>query len=373
MTDSDSDTLYADVSEFQVPVNDSYPYPVLCFRSNDGTYRDGAFAANYQWAVNAVNSGKLTFFLVYAYWRSNSVQTAQTLIDMVTAAGGPHPKMAVMIDLESGGNPGGDQSAGVNLMYNMLGSWLGNNTRVIGYANSSDFYSMWRTRPAGLRVVGAGYGANPNLPGQAAHQYTDGNGYGGGLPEGAAPFGNCDMNSADGLSANDFAAACGVSAYTDPPPNAINDKATQSSWLGDRITVGENTCPDGVGKWAQFTNGWIYWHPETGAHTVPASLDAKWSTLNWEAGPLGYPTVDNTAVAGGECGAFQGGVLYHQDGCDVFWVHGAILNSWAATGYEKSPLGWPTSGESSYGDGSLQTFEHGIVYWSPSGIVSINR
>ena len=44
-----TDTLFADVSEFQVPVNDSYPYRVLSIRVCDGTYRDHNFAANYAW------------------------------------------------------------------------------------------------------------------------------------------------------------------------------------------------------------------------------------------------------------------------------------------------------------------------------------
>lgn len=43
-----------------------------------------------------------------------------------------------------------------------------------------------------------------------AHQYTDGQGYGGGLPEGVPPFGRCDMNSADGLTPQQFAQACGI-------------------------------------------------------------------------------------------------------------------------------------------------------------------
>ena len=34
------DTLYCDVSEWQVAVDDFYPHPVLCIRSNDGTYLD---------------------------------------------------------------------------------------------------------------------------------------------------------------------------------------------------------------------------------------------------------------------------------------------------------------------------------------------
>ena len=219
-----TDTLFADVSEFQTPVTDAYTdagYQVLSIRSNDGTYQDHNFGANYPWCVQAVNDGRLVFFIVYCYWRPNWQDTANTLQQMVQDQGGPHPQMVVMLDVESGGNPGGDQSDGINRMYWQFANWLGDPARVIGYANKSDFNNMWMTRPAGLRMIGAGYGANPNLPGQIAHQYTDGGGYGDGLPEGAPPWPHCDMNSADGLSVGTLPQACGVGASSPapaPPP-----------------------------------------------------------------------------------------------------------------------------------------------------------
>jgi hypothetical protein len=164
-----------------------------------------------------------------------------------------------------------------------------------------------------------------------------------------------------------------VNGYVNPGPvpNAINDKAAQAPWLGTRITAGEGVCPDKVGRYAQFQNGYVYWSPATGAHTVPNSLFGKWATLKWEAGLLGYPILDNAAVTGGECQAFQNGCLYHEDGKPVVAVHGAILNSWAKAGYEKSPLGWPITDETPFGDGVVQQFDHGKIYWSPSGIVTI--
>lgn len=225
-----TDTLFADVSEFQPAVNDSYPYRVLSIRSNDGTYRDHKFTQNYEWCVNAVESGKLEFFIVYYYWRPGETGV-QTHMNMVNAAGGPHPKMVSMIDLESGGNPSGDQSATVNDEYHQLAAWLGDPLRVIGYGNTYDLNAMWPTRPAGLRIIAAGYGANPNYPGQVAHQYTDGTGFGGGLPEGCPPFGNCDMNSADGLDPTAFAAACGITSTPttsgDGPFMALTDDQQQ--------------------------------------------------------------------------------------------------------------------------------------------------
>ena len=244
-----TDTLFADVSEFQPPVDDLYlaaGYRVLSIRSNDGTYRDHKFSHNYPWCVQATNDGRLNFFMVYAYWRPNWLETVNTMKEMITQAGGPHPKMVAMIDVESGGNPNYDQSDAINKMYWNLVDWLGDPKRVIGYANRADFDALWPTRPDGLRMIGAGYGRNPNIPGQIAHQYTDGNGYGGGLPEGVPPFRNCDMNSANGLSVEDFAQLLGVGNSTPvaPPPILV---PTSRLPLDDTIYEAANVIA------AQFT------------------------------------------------------------------------------------------------------------------------
>jgi hypothetical protein len=85
---------------------------------------------------------------------------------------------------------------------------------------------MWQTRPEHVPMIVAGYGSNPNDPAvfKIAHQYTDGQGYGGGLPEGVPPFGNCDMNSADGLSPSQLASALGVgdALPVTPPPLVVS-------------------------------------------------------------------------------------------------------------------------------------------------------
>jgi hypothetical protein len=241
-----TDTLFADVSEFQSAVDDSYPYRVLTIRSNDGTYRDHKFVQNYEWCVNAVESGKLEFFIVYYYWRPGETGVS-THMEMVNSLGGPHPKMVTMIDLESGGNPDSDQTATLDDEYNKLAAWLGSEQRVIAYANLGDEKTMWQFKPAHLEWILAGYGANPNDPSliKLAHQYTDGTGFGGGLPEGCPPFGNCDMNSADGLDAVAFAAACGINpggTVTQPSSNASaipkpTDQASEVSEEWDQLLI----------------------------------------------------------------------------------------------------------------------------------------
>lgn len=219
------DTVWADVSEFQKPLDASYfaatytdagtgpwKYRVICIRTNDGAHEDENFAANYAAATAAADRGDCVAILVYYYWRPGTAAVAKHMA-MVNAAGGPHARMVSMIDLESGsGNPSSDVSNQVNADYSALAAWLGDQRRVIGYANVGDLRTMWQFHPAAVPMILAGYGSNPNDPGvfKVGHQYTDGQGYGGGLPEGAPPFGNCDMNSADGLSPSQLAAALGV-------------------------------------------------------------------------------------------------------------------------------------------------------------------
>lgn len=205
-----ADTLYADVSEWQAGVDDSYPHSVLCIRSNDGTYRDHHWRNNYEWCRRNASNGRLAFFIVYFVWRPNWEQTVATFISQI---GTPHPKMAVMLDVESwGGQIRGNQSVGVNAAYDAVASFVGSPEKVIGYGNVGDLNRLWPDRLPDTRLVVAAYGHNPSYPGKVAHQYTDGSGYGGGLPEGAPPFGRCDMNSADGFTPLEFARACGIHA-----------------------------------------------------------------------------------------------------------------------------------------------------------------
>ncbi|MBO0884389.1 MAG: hypothetical protein J2P17_29475 [Mycobacterium sp.] len=230
-------TLFADVSQFQPPVDDSYPYPVLSIRVCDGTYVDPNFAQNYAWMRAALDSGKLMFGIVYTYvrpatWQSN----ADTLTATIDANGGLHPRVALMLDVESGdGNGSADQSYAINSLYNALAEY-GGAVGIIGYGNTGDLDAMWPNKPPGIRLIIAAYGSDPDYPGKIAHQYTDGTGYGAasGLPDGAPPFGACDMNSADGLTPQQFAAACGITtgglmALTDDEQTELLSK-TRDIW-----------------------------------------------------------------------------------------------------------------------------------------------
>lgn len=236
-----TDTLWADISEFQQPADNSYPYQILSFRANDGTYHDKKFSANYAWAKQAYTARKISGFIVYYYWRRAGTG-ASTLKSII---GTPPPGMCVMMDVESGdGNGTGNASSQLNSEYEELGKWLGNPHRVIAYGNTSDLNSIWPDKPAGIQLVIAAYGTNPAYPGKFAHQYTDA-----GKCE---PFGTCDMNSADGLTLAQTLTHLGLSGAPVSPMAAAPPSVTTVPALHvDYFGIGHNaTCPD-VRTWQQ--------------------------------------------------------------------------------------------------------------------------
>ncbi|GAB4588082.1 LGFP repeat-containing protein [Nocardia sp. IFM 10818] len=159
-------------------------------------------------------------------------------------------------------------------------------------------------------------------------------------------------------------------AGDEPARNMIDEKAAQTPWLGNRITRGENTCPDGEGRYAEFEHGYVYWHPRTEAHPVPASLWDKFAEMKHEAGELGYPVNDHTVLvdaAGAEQGVVQGfqhGAIYRRHGGPAYVLRGAVRECWNRSGFENGPLGWAEGDEIPCETGVYQRFEHGTVYWT---------
>ncbi|WP_280466112.1 N-acetylmuramoyl-L-alanine amidase [Nocardia brasiliensis] len=159
-------------------------------------------------------------------------------------------------------------------------------------------------------------------------------------------------------------------AHPDNPViNQIDVAASAAPWLGKRCTEGEAVCGDGVGRCVQFEHGSIYWNPRVGAHPIPESLWQKFTELNRECGPLGYPVTDHVdlkspdARVAGVVQGFENGAIYRQVKQPAFWVHGDIRERWNRSGFENGPYGWPTSDETPSGPGVYQDFEHGRMYW----------
>ncbi|MFT8638056.1 MAG: hypothetical protein ABF811_08935 [Pseudoclavibacter sp.] len=116
-----------------------------------------------------------------------------------------------------------------------------------------------------------------------------------------------------------------------------------------------------------FQNGQIHWSPATGAHFTRGGIQAYWAARGWQDSWLGYPTGDELAVPGGVSQTFQGGTVWWNAATGTtFAVRGSVLNRYAAQGWERGGLGYPTSDELSVRGGVSQTFQGGTIFWQTS-------
>jgi uncharacterized protein with LGFP repeats len=129
------------------------------------------------------------------------------------------------------------------------------------------------------------------------------------------------------------------------------------------------TAADGVGRYATFEQGSIFWSPSTGARAVLAPVQAAWTALGAEHGALGYPLTGMgvTADTVGRYQHFQKGSIFWSPSTDAHALVGPIKDLWASLGYERSSLGYPTSDVTAAADGvgSYATFQRGSIFWSP--------
>lgn len=183
-------TFYADISSWQAPADDTYPYPVLAFRADDGVGPDSHAAHNWQ---HCQQKGLIA--VAYVVFKPGHVAP---IVNRLKQMFGPHPaRLAVMVDMESGAEFAGpgNHSLEANQMVAELGAWLGPDA-VLGYANAPDWAALWPDRPAGLKRIVAHYGAGaPN--GAYGWQYFGGvdNPTAVGFPRSCPPFGgNVDLN-----------------------------------------------------------------------------------------------------------------------------------------------------------------------------------
>jgi hypothetical protein len=131
-------------------------------------------------------------------------------------------------------------------------------------------------------------------------------------------------------------------------------------------TTEELPSPDGNGTLQHYTNGSIYWSTRTGAHEVHGAIRDRWAETGWEHGPLGYPTTDETQALGdGRCNHFENGSIYWTPSTEAHDVRGDIKSLWAAMGWERSLLGYPTTDEIPIArDGRVNHFQGGSIYWT---------
>jgi uncharacterized protein with LGFP repeats len=122
--------------------------------------------------------------------------------------------------------------------------------------------------------------------------------------------------------------------------------------------------PTGGALYQQFSRlSSIYWSSYTGAHVVVGGIRDHWRALGAEWGPLGLPTGDETAVAGGRKSDFQGGTVYWSPSSGAHAVLSAIGAGYAAQGGPSSTLGFPVSDQYAAGGNIRQDFSGGSLIW----------
>ncbi|WP_231699687.1 LGFP repeat-containing protein [Corynebacterium zhongnanshanii] len=127
--------------------------------------------------------------------------------------------------------------------------------------------------------------------------------------------------------------------------------------------------PDGVGRRSEFVNGFIYWHPDTGAHAVTTHFSVVWARNGWEAGRMGYPVSDEYGLGDG-VGRRQDFQRAHVFGslAGLASVEGRIFDRWVELGGESGQmLGYPVEDEKPTPDGigRYSRFVWGFIYWTP--------
>ena len=127
---------------------------------------------------------------------------------------------------------------------------------------------------------------------------------------------------------------------------------------------------DGVGAYNHFTGGSIFWSPSTGAWEVRGLLRDRWAALGWERGLLGYPTGGTSTVSDGvgRFNDFQGGSIYWSPSTGAWEVRGLLRDRWVALGGPRGVLGYPVTGTRTVSDGvgRFNDFQRGSIFWSPS-------
>ncbi|WP_312977261.1 hypothetical protein [Corynebacterium sp.] len=128
----------------------------------------------------------------------------------------------------------------------------------------------------------------------------------------------------------------------------------------------EMGVPDGVGRRNEFVNGFIYWHPSTGAHPITTHFSLAYDRNGWEAGGLGYPTSDEfvTPNGAGRKQEFQNGGIYGSP-VGLAAVQGRIYDKYVSMGASDGNLSFPVEDEKATGDGQgrFSQFLGGKMYW----------
>lgn len=130
----------------------------------------------------------------------------------------------------------------------------------------------------------------------------------------------------------------------------------------------------GTGYAQKFTDGKIFFTPDTGAHLIYGAILDKYESLGGPAdSDLGFPTIDEVAGLVGQDSRVS--TFSSSDKPAIFWtpdtgawaVRGAINVAWDKLGGSAGTLGVPVEDERYDGDLVSQKFTGGELSWNTAG------
>lgn len=183
----------------------------------------------------------------------------------------------------------------------------------------------------------------------------------------------CQFTLKDGSLASIFSSANTAACVVTARINAAYVRVDRATGPLGFPTTDEQPTHDGVGRFQMFQGGLVAWHPTIGAFAVQGAINARYLALGGTR--FGYPISDEGGTPDGR-GRFnhfrnvQTGAelsIYWTPSTGAHEVFGFIRTHYAQLGWERSPLGYPTSGELATHDkvGRFATFEHGVIVWHP--------
>jgi hypothetical protein len=217
-------------------------------------------------------------------------------------------------------------------------------------ADVTNLVQAWSSN--GREVVGMGLKANNETSNLGWKKFNSGNYAGGGIPHINITYdGNCDRYQGKDI--------CGE----------IRSKYyALGGWDGPLgvPTISYAATPTKPGAYQNFANGSIYWSSTTGAHVLyNGAMRDRWAAQGSENGALGFPTIDQSSVSGGERVDFEGGSIYWSATTGARVVSGAIREKWAAVGGHEGVLGFPKTDTTAISGGAYADFVGGSIYANP--------
>lgn len=147
---------------------------------------------------------------------------------------------------------------------------------------------------------------------------------------------------------------------------AIRDKWLELGGTGGALGPPLSSEADAArgGRFNAFRAGYIYWHPNFGAHAVYGLIGQFWNASGRENN-FGYPLTDELAgPGGGRYNDFENNatITWHPQ-AGTHSVYGFIRGEWIKRGRERGNCGYPTSEEYDVSDGRRTDFRGGYITW----------